>query len=155
MNGNPRIIEALNDLLSAELTSIAQYVVQAEMFQSWGYKKLYKTYMEIAKSSMQHAEKHIERIIFLEGKVTGIKFKEMEIGENPEEILRNSIEDEESVAKLYNNAIKICEELGDNGTKTMLESILKEEEQHINAIKTLMHQIKEMGLQTFLSTQTE
>ncbi|MCS7213961.1 MAG: bacterioferritin [Candidatus Calescibacterium sp.] len=155
MKGNPKIIEMLNDLLSDELTAIVQYIVQAELFDNWGYKKLHKIFMNRAKTEMQHAEKHIERIIFLEGKVTGIKFKEMEIGENPEEILKISKDGEEYAVKAYNNAIKICEELGDNGTKTMLESILKDEESHLDLVESQLDQIKQMGLQNFLSTQTE
>lgn len=155
MKGHPKVIETLNDLLADELTAIVQYIAQAELMANWGYKKLHKILMDRAKTEMRHAEKHIERIIFLEGKITGIKFKEMEIGEDPESILKISRDSERYAVEAYNNAISLCQELKDNGTREILESILKDEESHLELVESQLEQIKQIGLENFLSTQTD
>lgn len=155
MKGDQKIIDTLNELLEEELTAVTQYVVQAEMLESWGYKKLHKTFMERAITEMKHAEKHIERIIFLGGKITGLRIKEVNIGEDVESMLKISKDSEKYAVEMYNKAIKICEEHNDSGTKQGLEKILLDEEAHLDLIESQLEQIKQMGLQNFLSTQTE
>ncbi len=153
MKGNQEIVKILNELLSDELTAIIQYVVQAELFANWGYKKLHNIFMERAKTEMHHAEKHIERILFLGGEVYGIKLKEMEIGKDPLSILKISLEAEKYAVNLYNRAIKVCQDLNDNGTKVILESILKDEESHLDLVESQLDQIEKIGIQNFLASQ--
>ena len=153
MKGNDRIIEKLNFLLADELTAISQYMVQAEMCANWGYKTLTETIEKRAKDEMKHAEKHIDRIIFLEGRPVVSELNKMRIGENVEAFHKNDWDAENGAIKAYNDSIKLAVELEDSGTREMLESILKDEEDHIDWIEAQLDQIIQMGIQVYLSEQ--
>ncbi|HEY5157074.1 MAG TPA: bacterioferritin [Anaerolineales bacterium] len=153
MKGNDRIIEKLNFLLADELTAISQYMVQAEMCANWGYKILTETIEKRAKDEMKHAEKHIDRIIFLEGRPVVSELNKMRIGENVEAFHKNDWDAENGAIKAYNDSIKLAVELEDSGTREMLESILKDEEDHIDWIEAQLDQIIQMGIQVYLSEQ--
>jgi bacterioferritin len=153
MKGNDKIIEKLNFLLADELTAISQYMVQAEMCANWGYTELSKTIEKRAIDEMKHAEKHIDRLLFLEGMPIVSELNKMHIGETVEAHHKNDWDAENGAIQGYNAAIKLAVEVGDNGTREMLESILKEEEDHIDWIEAQLDQIKQMGLQTYLSEQ--
>lgn len=153
MKGNPRVIEKLNVLLADELTAISQYMVQAEMCANWGYKHLAETIEKRAMDEMKHAEKHIERIIFLEEKPIVSELNKMHIGDGVESFHKNDWDAENNAIQAYNEGIKLATELSDNGTREMLESILKDEEDHIDWIEAQFDQIKQMGIQVYLSEQ--
>jgi bacterioferritin len=153
MKGNDKVIEKLNSLLADELTAISQYMVQAEMCANWGYKHLAETIEKRAIDEMKHAEKHIARIIFLEQKPVVSELNKMHIGEEVEAFHKNDWESENGAIKAYNDAIKVAVEMGDNGSREMLESILKDEEDHIDWIEAQLDQINQMGLQVYLSEQ--
>ena len=153
MKGNEGIIEKLNFLLADELTAISQYMVQAEMCANWGYKKLAETIEKRAIDEMKHAEKHIDRIIFLEGRPVVSELNKIRIGENVEAFHKNDWDAEDGAIKAYNDSIKLAVELEDNGSREMLESILKDEEDHIDWIEAQIDQIKQMGIQVYLSEQ--
>lgn len=153
MKGDERIIEKLNFLLADELTAISQYMVQAEMCANWGYKELAETIEKRAQDEMKHAEKHIARILFLEGRPVVSELNKMHIGENVEAFHKNDWDAENGAIKAYNDSIKLAVELDDNGTREMLESILKDEEGHIDWIEAQHDQIKQMGIQVYLSEQ--
>ena len=153
MKGNDRIIEKLNFLLADELTAISQYMVQAEMCVNWGYKVLAGTIEKRAKDEMKHAEKHIDRIIFLEGRPIVSELNKIRIGENVEAFHKNDWDAENGAIKAYNDSIKLAVELEDNGTREMLESILKDEEDHIDWIEAQLDQVLQMGIQVYLSEQ--
>ncbi len=153
MKGNSRVIEKLNFLLADELTAISQYMVQSEMCANWGYKHLAETIEKRAVDEMKHAEKHIERIIFLEEKPIVSELNKMHIGDSVEAIHQNDWDAENNAIQAYNDGIKLATELGDNGTRKMLESILKDEEDHIDWIEAQFDQVKQMGLQVYLSEQ--
>ena len=153
MKGNEKILEKLNFLLADELTAISQYMVQAEMCVNWGYKELAGTIEKRAIDEMKHAEKHIDRIIFLEGRPIVSELNKMHIGEDVEAFHKNDWDSESGAIKAYNDSILLAVEAGDNGTREMLESILKDEEDHIDWIEAQFDQIKQMGIQVYLSEQ--
>jgi bacterioferritin len=153
MKGNNRIIELLNELLADELTAINQYMVQSEMCSNWGYEKLHKAIEKRAIDEMKHAEKLIGRIIFLEGSPTVSKLNKIDIGADVETQHKNDKKAEEGAIRAYNADIKQAVELGDNGTRELLESILKDEEAHIDWIEAQLDQIKQMGIQNYLVEQ--
>jgi len=155
MKGNPKILETLNNLLADELTAINQYMVHSEMCDSWGYAKLHKIIEKRAIDEMKHAEKLIGRILFLEGKPIVSNLKSIHIGGEVPSQLSNDRTAEEGAIQAYNDAIRQAGELGDNGTRDFLQSILKDEESHIDLIEAQLDQIKQMDLKNFLVEQLE
>jgi bacterioferritin len=153
VKGNDKIIAKLNSLLADELTAISQYMVQAEMCDNWGYKGLAEVIEKRAIGEMKHAEKHIARLLFLEGKPIVSELNQIHIGEDVEAIHKNDWESESVAIQAYNEAIKLAAEVGDNGTREMLGEILKDEEAHIDWIEAQLDQIKQMGIQAYLSEQ--
>jgi len=153
MKGNDKIIEKINFLLADELTAISQYMVEAEMCANWGYKHLAEAIEKRAVDEMKHAEKHIGRILFLEGKPIVSELNKIHIGETVEAQHKNDWDAESGAIKAYNEAIKLAVEVGDNGTREMFEAILKDEEDHIDWIEAQLDQIRQMGLPAYLSEQ--
>lgn len=153
MKGNAKVIERLNALLADELTAINQYMVQSEMCANWGYERLHKAIEKRAIGEMKHAEKLIGRIIFLEGTPTVSKLNKIEIGNDVETQHKNDWKAEEGAVKAYNDGIRLAVETGDNGTRELLEAILKDEEEHIDWIEAQIDQIKQMGIQNYLVEQ--
>ena len=153
MKGNEKVIAKMNDLLSDELTAVSQYMVHSEMCANWGFDKLAEAIEKRAIDEMKHAEMHIGRILFLEGVPIVNHLKEMKIGPEVEPQLKSDHSAEDGAIKSYNDGIKLCVEIGDNGTREMLEAILKDEERHIDWIEAQMDQIKRMGIQNYLVEQ--
>ena len=153
MKGNKQLIEVLNSLLADELTAINQYMVHAEMCEDWGYEKLHEHFEKRSIDEMKHAEKLIGRILFLEGIPIVSNLKEIKIGSDVPQQLANDLGAEMGAVTAYNDAIKLAVEVGDNATKQLLESILQDEDNHIDGIEELQDQIDHMGLPTFLTTQ--
>ncbi|MDD2557250.1 MAG: bacterioferritin [Desulfuromonadaceae bacterium] len=154
MKGNPQLIAELNNRLSEELGAINQYFVHAEMCEDWGYKTLQEAIKKRSIQEMIHAEKLIERILFLEGRPIVSNLSKISIGEHVDEMHKNDSFAETDAIKQYNNTIKLALEVGDNGTKALLEQILKDEEEHLDWIEEQQDQIEQMGLQRYLSKQT-
>jgi bacterioferritin len=155
MKGDERIINALNGLLSDELTAINQYMVHSEMCDNWGYGKLHEVSEKRAIDEMKHAEKLIARILYLEGKPIVSKLKAIHIGAEVEAQHANDWKAEEEAIKAYNDAIKLAVEVGDNGTRELLGSILKEEEEHIDWIEAQQDQIRQVGIKYYLIEQID
>lgn len=153
MKGNEQIIAKLNDLLADELTAISQYMVHAEMCANWGYNRLAEAIEKRAIEEMKHAEQHIGRILFLEGKPIVSNLNPMHIGEEVLTQLKNDWEAERGAIQAYNDAIRLAAEAGDYGTFEMLKSILKDEEAHIDWIEAQLDQIKQLGIQGYLAEQ--
>ena len=153
MKGNNKLLQVLNGLLADELTAINQYVVHAEMDENWGYGKLKKLVSGRAVTEMKHAEKLIERILFLEGIPVVSKLNPIRIGADIPKQLAHDLVAEMVAVKNYNTAIKVAVEVGDNATKELLEGILKDEDDHVNAIEEKQDQIEQMGIQQFLAIQ--
>ncbi len=155
MKGHDKIIAALNDYLADELTAINQYIVHSEMCADWGYGKLHDAIEKRAIDEMKHAEKLIGRILFLEGTPIVSELKKMCIGAKVDIQLKNDHESETEAVKAYNDGIRLCAELGDNGTRELLEDNLEDEEAHIDWLETQLDQIEQMGLPNYLLSQTE
>lgn len=155
MKGNDEIIEALNARLSEELTAINQYFVHAEMSENWGYERLHSMIRKRSIDEMKHAEKLIARILFLEGRPIVSKLNKMNIGKEVSEFHANDHTAEEEAIRGYNESIRLAVEIGDNGTRELLESILKEEEEHIDLIEAQLDQIKQMGVKNYLVEQID
>ena len=155
MKGNPQIIDRLNFLLADELTAINQYMVHSEMCDNWGYEQLHKAIEGRAIDEMKHAEKLIGRMLFLEGKPTVSTLNKINIGADVEAQLKSDWNAEEGAIKAYNESIRMCVEAADNGTRDMLESILGDEEKHIDWLEAQLDQISQMGIQNYLVEQTD
>jgi len=153
MKGNPKILKTLNMLLADELTAINQYMVHSEMCDNWGYGRLHEKIEKRAIDEMKHAEKLIARILFLEGIPIVSKLNDITIGAEVEKQIKNDHESEQGAVKSYNTAIKEAVELHDNGTRELLESILKDEEDHIDWLEAQLDQINQMGIQNYLADQ--
>jgi bacterioferritin len=154
MKGQAKVIETLNMLLADELTAINQYMVHSEMCANWQYNGLHEAIEKRAVTEMHHAEKLIGRIIFLEGLPVVSQLNPLHIGASVENQLDYDRVAEEDAIKNYNAAIKLCGDLGDNGTRAFLESILTDEEDHIDWIEAQKDQIGHMGIQMYLVEQT-
>jgi bacterioferritin len=155
MKGNAKIIEALNGFLADELTAINQYIVHSEMCANWGYGKLHEKVEKRAIEEMKHAEKLIARIIFLEGIPVVSYLKKMNIGATVDTQLKNDLAAEAEAIKSYNDGIRLCLELGDNGTRELIDANLHDEEDHLDWLEAQLDQITQMGLQNYLLGQAE
>ncbi len=153
MNGNPKIIEILNALLAHELTATNQYIVHSEMCSNWGYEKLHKADEKRAIDEMKHAEKLITRILFLEGIPVVSHLEKISIGSDVAAQHKNDMNSETETITMYNNGIKLAAEVGDSGTRELLESILKDEEVHLDWLEAQINQISQMGIQNYLADQ--
>lgn len=153
MKGHQQMIDKLNGLLAEELTAINQYMVHSEMCDNWGYEKLHKADERRAIDEMKHAEKLIARILFLEGIPIVSQLNKITIGAAVEAQHKNDHAAESDAIASYNEAIKLAVSLGDNGTREILESILREEEAHIDFIEAQLDQIDQMGIQNYLTEQ--
>lgn len=155
MKGNDKIIAVLNDLLSDELTAINQYMVHSEMCADWGYEKLHEGIEKRAIMEMKHAEMHIGRILFLDGIPVVSKLKEINIGANVEAQFQRDLAAEIEAVKAYNEGIRLSVEVDDNGTREILETILKDEEEHVDWLEAQLAQIEHMGLGNYLVEQVD
>ena len=155
MKGNEKIIARLNELLADELTAISQYMVHSEMCDNWGYERLHKKVEERAIQEMKHAEKLIGRIIFLEGTPVVSQLNPMHIGADVETQIRNDQEAEIGAIKNYNAAVKLAVDVADNGSRELLESILKDEEAHLDWLEAQLDQVRQMGAPNYLSQQID
>lgn len=153
MKGNETIIQHLNDRLAEELTAINQYFVHAEMTENWRYEHLSSEIKKRSITEMKHAEKLIERIIFLEGRPIVNKLNEIKIASDVPGMHDSDLGLECGAVKNYNDSIRVAAELGDDGTKKLLEGILKDEEGHVDWLEAQQDQIGQTGLQNYLSQQ--
>ena len=152
---DPKIIDTLNDVLCAELTAINQYFLHAEMCADWGYERLYKYVRKESIDEMKHAEKIIERILFLNGVPNVQKMGKVRIGETVLEQLESDLALEHAAIPRLNAGIALCAELGDNGTRHLLEEILESEEEHVDWLEAQLDQISQVGIQNYLSQQVK
>jgi bacterioferritin len=155
MKGNKKLLTILNSLLADELTAINQYMVHSEMCENWGYEKIHMAIRKQAMDEMHHAEWLIERIIFLDGLPTVSKLNTIAIGKTVSEMISNDDADELEAVHAYNEAIKLAREVDDQGTVDLLTKILKMEEGHVDWAEIQRTQIDQMGIEHYLSNQTE
>lgn len=155
MKGNDQIITTLNELLADELTAINQYMVHSEMCANWRYERLHEAIEKRAIGEMRHAEKLIERLLFLEGNPMVSKLNAITIGPDVETQFKYDLKAEADAIKAYNGGIRLAVEVGDNGTRALLESILQDEEEHLDWLEAQLDQITQMGVQKYLVEQID
>ncbi len=153
MRGDDRIIAVLNDVLTAELTAINQYFIHARMCENWGYERLWKKVREESIGEMRHADKLIERILYLEGLPNLQRLGKVNVGQTVPEQLRLDLDVEKAAIKALNDGIELARSLGDNGTRDLLEDILKGEEDHMNWIEAQQALIAQTGEANYLAQQ--
>jgi len=154
MKGNEALIQKLNDLLARELTAINQYVVEAELHENWGYEKLHGLERKRSIVEMKHAERLIERIVFLDGHPIVSRLEDIRIGQDVPAIVESDLNLELDAVRRYNEAIKLAVDVADNSTRDLLQGILDDEIDHVDELETQRDQIAQMGLQNFLTTVT-
>jgi bacterioferritin len=153
MKGNAKVIAALNEALQEELLAINQYFLHAEMSENWKYEALAKRIKKESIDEMKHAERLIERILFLDATPTLTGPTSLKVGKNVREQLASDLELEYHAVKMYNAGIKLARDEHDNTTAELFEDILEEEEDHVDWLEAQMHQIEEIGYERYLSEQ--
>ena len=153
MKGNKKIIDALNELLTNELTGINQYFIHYKMCSNWGYERLAKKNSEESIGEMKHADDLIERILFLDGMPNMQRLNKVAVGETPAEQLRLDLALEYDAQKKFNQAIALAVELGDNGTRELLDDMLESEEEHIDWLEAQLKLIEQVGEKMYLAQQ--
>jgi bacterioferritin len=151
MKGDAKVIAVLNEVLKAELTAINQYFLHAEMCENWGYEKLATHTRKESIEEMTHAEKLMERILYLDGTPNMSDYFKINIGPDVKAQLQNDLNVEYDAVKRLNRGVALCVQLGDNGSRELLESILTDEEEHIDWLEAQLHAISEMGIENYLA----
>jgi bacterioferritin len=155
MKGNDNVIAALNKALHEEFTALTQYIIHSEMCENWKYGKLGKFLKKEAIAEMKHAEKLIERILFLEGTPNMSSPTQIKVGKTVKEQLENDLNAELDAVKSYNDAVKLARAEGDNGSADLFAANLRDEEGHADWLEAQLNLIKEVGYERYLSEQME
>ena len=153
MKADAKVISHLNAALKQELTATNQYFLHAKMFEHMGLMKLYEHERKESIDEMKHADKLIERILFLEGLPNLQDLGKLLVGENVEEILKCDLQLEQAARPMYQQAIAYCESCGDYVSRELLEDILESEEEHINWLETQFDLIRKVGIQNYIQSQ--
>jgi bacterioferritin len=153
MKGDAKVIELLNQGLTNELTAINQYFIHSEICENNGYDELHRHIMKDSIEEMKHAEKLIERILFLEGHPNMSRYGEVKVGAKIEEIFNNDMNAEKEAIAMYNRAIGICTQVGDHGSRELFQQLLEDEEGHLDWLETQLSLIAEIGVANYLSRQ--
>jgi bacterioferritin len=149
MRGNEKVIARLNAALSSELTAVVQYITQSEMCQNWGYKRLAQRTKARAIEEMKHAEGLIERIIFLDEVPSVDVALKPQLGRNVQQQMEIDVNDEHDAVRQYNQAVKVCVEAGDGGSRVLFQQMIKDEERHVDYLEAQLHSIEEMGIANY------
>ncbi len=154
MKGNQKVIDTLNTLLTGELSAADQYFIHSRMYQDWGLQKLFERLEHESKEELEHAEKLIERILFLEGKPDVAARDPLRVGDDVPSMLKNDLTLELEVVAALKDAIALCEANKDYQTREILEELLKDtEEDHTYWLEKQLGLIDKIGLQNYLQSQ--
>ncbi|MGH9607207.1 MAG: bacterioferritin [Terracidiphilus sp.] len=153
MKGNPKVIEALNEALHEELVAINQYFLHSEMCENWHYDRLGELIKKESIGEMKHAELLIERILFLDGTPNLTEPIKLTVGKNVKEQIESDLALEIEAVGMYNRAIEMARQEGDNASRELFERLLKDEEDHVDFLEAQVHQMKELGYERYLSQQ--
>jgi bacterioferritin len=154
MRGNAQVIAQLNQALREELTAINQYFLHAEMCHNWGYRKLGDFIRKQSIDEMKHAEELIERLLFLDA-IPKMEYMDLNIGANVMAQLEGDLKLEVNAVAMYNKAVQVSRDAGDDQSRELFSRLLKDEEEHVDWLEAQLHQIKEMGYERYLSNQVE
>ncbi len=155
MKGDSKVIEHLNKALYNELTAINQYFLHSRMFKNWGFKELAEHEYKESIDEMKHADRLIERILFLEGLPNLQTLAKLRIGETPEEVLRCDLELELQALPDLRAAIAHCEQVSDYVSRELFEDILESEEEHVDWLETQLDLIGRLGVGPYLQTKID
>ena len=155
MKGDSKVIEHLNKVLGNELVAINQYFLHAKMFEDWGLKELADFTRHESIDEMKHADQIIDRILFLEGLPNLQDLGKLHIGEDTEEILKCDLNLEMQAIPDLRDAIAYCEEVRDFVSRDLFQTILDDEEEHVDWLETQLGLIEKMGIQNYLSEKME
>lgn len=153
MQGDPAVIELLNDVLTAELTAINQYFIDAKMFENWGYPRLAERLRHESIDEMKDAERLIDRILYLDGVPNLQSLNPVRVGESPEEKLRLALDLEREAIDRLNRGVALCVERSDTGSRELLAEILVGEEEHADWLESQLHALGEVGVANYLAQQ--
>jgi bacterioferritin len=153
MQGNADVIELLNEVLTAELTAINQYFLDAKMFENWGYSRLAEKFREESIDEMKDADVLMDRILYLEGMPNGQRLGTVRVGETPVEKLQLGLDLEKEAISRLNRGIAQCTEAGDNGSRELLEKILLGEEEHADWLEAQLSLVEQVGEAHYLAQQ--
>ena len=149
MKGDTRVIEYLNRGLRHELTAVNQFWLHYRLMENWGYNDLAKKWREESIEEMEHADRFIERIIFLEGFANLQVLDPLRIGQNVQEILECDLAAEYDARNLYGEAAQYCESVGDRVSKNLFEELMADEEGHIDFLETQLNLVEQLGVQLY------
>jgi bacterioferritin len=153
MKGKPEVIEVLAKMLKEELGAISQYFIHAEMCETWGYKKLSDHTKKESINEMKHAEKLIERILFLEGTPNLNDMPKLVVGKDVKSQFQNDLALEKNAVAEYNAVIATCRKAGDNASADLLQAILADEEEHVDFLEEQLGLIESIGIQNYLAQE--
>jgi bacterioferritin len=153
MKGNDEVIQVLQDVLCAELTAINQYFIHARMCENWGYLKLAEHTRKESIEEMNHAQLIIDRILYFDGAPNMQKYMKINVGRSVPDQFQADLEVEYQAVPRLNKGIEVARNLGDNGTRALLETILKDEEAHVEWLEAQIGIIKEIGVENYLAQQ--
>ena len=151
--GDAGVIEALNDILTAELTAVNQYFVHAKMCKNWGFERLAKAKWDESIDEMKDADRIIDRILYLEGVPNMQRLNPVRVGEDPIEQHRLDLEMERAAVKRLNETIQLARDRGDNGTRHLLEGMLPDEEDSIDWLEAQLGIAERIGAERYLAEQ--
>ncbi|MBX9622908.1 MAG: bacterioferritin [Gemmataceae bacterium] len=151
MKGNDQVIDALNRALTIELTAINQYFVQAKMCKNWGFMKLAAKHYEESIGEMKHAEKIIDRVLFLEGVPEIARYDVIRVGTDVREQFENDLKLETGGVAAYNELVDLCIKVKDNGTHKLALEILHDSEEHVDWLETQLNLIGTIGVENYLA----
>jgi bacterioferritin len=154
MKGKPEVLNVLSAMLKEELGAISQYFLHAEMCENWGFLRLSQSIKGQSIGEMKHAEKLIERILFLEGLPNMGDLPRLNIGKNVKQQLENDLALEKGAVEEYNRAVATCQKSGDHASAELLRILLQDEEEHVDFLETQLSLIKDLGLENYLLKQT-
>ena len=153
MRGHDQVITLLNEVLTAELTAINQYFVDAKMIGNWGYDRLAAKFREESIDEMRDADRLIERVLYLDGVPNLQRLGSVRVGEDVPEKLKLALDLEREAIERLNRGIALCTTKGDNGSRDLLEEILKGEEEHADWLETQLELVRQVGDAHYLAQQ--
>jgi bacterioferritin len=153
MHGDPQILDALNEILTSELTAINQYYVHHKMLENWRYLRLSKKKREESIEEMKHADRVIARILFLDGVPNMQRLSPVRVGEEPIEMHKLDLDLEQAAVARLNQAVVLCLAKQDAGTRELLEDLLKDEEDSIDYLEAQLKQVQDLGRERYLAEQ--